>query len=136
MPSAIGHDNRSEQPSAMTLSPIEHWNSVLAGVDAPDMCSRLSGQMRERRLRFGDRVICPFLRPFFLDSADEARVRGVAEMLWTLGERVATLASTERPEMLADLALSDEEIALARIDPGYATTSTAARADAFILPGS
>jgi len=99
------------------------------------MCSRLSAQMRERRLRFGDRVICPFLRPFFLDAADETRVRGVAEMLWTLGERVAAVA-VETPEMLTALALSDAEIRLARIDPGYATTSTAARADAFILPGS
>jgi hypothetical protein len=117
-------------------NPIDVWDSVLAGVDAPAMCARLSAQMRERRLRFGDRVICPFLRPFFLDAADEARVRGVAEMLWTLGERVAHLASTDRPELLADLALSEREIALARIDPGYATASTAARADAFILPDS
>jgi hypothetical protein len=38
--------------------------------------------------------------------------------------------------MLRQLALSEEEIRLARIDPGYPTTSTAARADAFILPGS
>jgi hypothetical protein len=91
--------------------------------------------MRERRLRFGDRVICPFLRPFFLDSADEARVRGVAEMLWRLGERVAAEA-IGTPQMLTDLALSDGEIRLAQIDPGYAMTSTAARADAFILPDS
>src|SRR3954469_19548298 len=120
----------------MTVSPIDSWNSLLAGVDASAMCARLSAQMRERKLRFGDRVICPFLRPFFLDAADESRVRGVAEMLWTLGERVARVASTERPAMLADLALSDDEIRLARIDPGYETASTAARADAFILPGS
>jgi uncharacterized circularly permuted ATP-grasp superfamily protein len=99
------------------------------------MCGRLSAQMSERRLRFGERVICPFLRPFFLDAADEARVRGVAEMLWTLGERVAA-AAISTPQMLTDLALSDDEIRLARIDPGYATTSTAARADAFILPDS
>ena len=99
------------------------------------MCGRLSAQMRDRRLRFGDRVICPFLRPFFFDAADEARVRSVAEMLWTLGERVAAEA-IGTPQMLADLALSDDEIRLARIDPGYATTSTAARADAFILPDS
>ena len=70
-------------------SPIDLWNSLLAGTDTSAMCARLSAQMRERRLRFGDRVICPFLRPFFLDLADESRVRGVAEMLWTLGERVA-----------------------------------------------
>ena len=116
-------------------SPIEVWNRLLADTDASAMCSRLSARMRERRLQFGDRVICPFLRPFFLDAADESRVRGVAEMLWTLGERVASVAA-ETPAMLADLALSDAEIRLARIDPGYATASTAARADAFILPGS
>jgi uncharacterized circularly permuted ATP-grasp superfamily protein len=38
--------------------------------------------------------------------------------------------------MLHDLGLSDAEIALAEIDPGYAVTSTAGRADAFILPHS
>src|SRR3954466_6467088 len=116
-------------------SPIDSWNSLLAGVDASAMCPRLSAQMRARRLRFGDRVLCPFLRPFFLDAADEARVKGVAETLWTLGERVAQVA-IDSPGMLHQLALSDEEIRLARIDPGYATTSTAARADAFILPDS
>jgi len=78
------------------------------------------------RLRFGDRVLCPFLRPFFLTEADEARVRHVAETLWRLGERVARVA-IDRPSMLADLALSDDEVRLARIDPGYETTSTAGR---------
>ena len=119
----------------MTSTPAAVWNAFLGGVDAHAMCARLSAQMRERRLRFGDRVICPFLRPFFLDAADEARVRRVAEMLWTLGERVAAEA-IGTPQMLTDLALSDDEIGLARIDPGYKTTSTAARADAFILPDS
>ena len=114
---------------------VELWDSLLAGVDSAAMCARLSAQMRERRLRFGDRVICPFLRPFFLDAADEARVRGVAEMLWRLGERVAN-EGAEDPQLLADLALSEDEIRLARIDPGYQTASTAARADAFILPDS
>src|SRR5262249_61272355 len=90
---------------------------------------------RERRVRFGDRVLCPFLRPFFLTAGDEARVKTVVEMLWALGERVVRVA-LERPEMLTDLALSDDEIRLARIDPGYTTASTAARADAFILPES
>jgi uncharacterized circularly permuted ATP-grasp superfamily protein len=118
------------------INPAASWTSLLEGIDGPEMCARLSAQMRERRLRFGDRVICPFLRPFFLDAADEARVQRVAEMLWTLGERVAHVASTDRPQLLTDLALSEAEIGLARLDPGYATTSTAARADAFILPDS
>jgi hypothetical protein len=107
----------------------------LAKADPGALCRTLTARQRSRRLRFGDRVLCPFLRPFFLDAADEARVKHVAETLWTLGERVARVA-IDSPEMLRQLALSDAEIRLARIDPGYATTSTAARADAFILPGS
>ena len=35
--------------------------------------------MRERHLTFGGRLLCPFLRPFFLDPADEARVKRAAE---------------------------------------------------------
>jgi A circularly permuted ATPgrasp len=116
-------------------SPIDHWHELLAHEPAGPMCERLTGRMRERRLRFGDRVICPFLRPFFLDAADEPRVKRVAEALWTLGERVAEAAMAS-PAILRQLALSEDEIRLATIDPGYKTTSTAARADAFILPDS
>jgi uncharacterized circularly permuted ATP-grasp superfamily protein len=117
------------------LSPLDHWHELLRGEDAAALCAALTGEQRARRLRFGGRVLCPFLRPFFLTDDDETRVTRVVEALWTLGERVARVA-IERPEMLADLALTDEEIRLVRIDPGYATASTAARADAFILPGS
>lgn len=116
-------------------SAIEHWNTLVASEDQPRLHASLAAQMRSRRLVFGDRVHCPFLRPFFLDASDEARVRGVVETLWTLGERVAQVACA-RPDLLAQLALSDAEIRLAQIDPGYRTTSTAARADAFILPDS
>jgi uncharacterized circularly permuted ATP-grasp superfamily protein len=118
-------------------TPIDRWHTLLAAEDAPALCSRLAGVMRERRLHFGGRPLCPFLRPFFLDAADEGRVRRAAETLWTLGERIARVAMVDdRAGLLDELALSDAEIRLARIDPGYATTSTAARADAFVLPDS
>jgi uncharacterized circularly permuted ATP-grasp superfamily protein len=111
------------------------WNDLLGRENAAQLCAQITAAQRERRLRFGDRVLCPFLRPFFLTTADEARVRTVVETLWVLGERVARVA-IEQPTLLADLALSEDEIRLARIDPGYQTASTAARADAFILPES
>jgi glutathionylspermidine synthase len=115
--------------------PIDHWHALLADQRAAALCAHITAEQRTRRLRFGERVLCPFLRPFFLTDADQARVTRVVETLWRLGERVARLA-IEQPQLLADLALDDDEIRLARIDPGYETTSTAARADAFILPGS
>jgi uncharacterized circularly permuted ATP-grasp superfamily protein len=116
-------------------SPIDHWHALLSDVDAGSLCASLAERMRSRRLHFGGRPLCPFLRPFFLDARDEDRVRDAAETLWTLGERIAAVA-VDRPDLLTELALSDEEIRLARIDPGYRTTSTAARADAFVLPDS
>jgi uncharacterized circularly permuted ATP-grasp superfamily protein len=115
--------------------PITTWNDLLRGEDPAALCAQITTAQRDRRLRFGDRVLCPFLRPFFLTTGDEARVRTVVETLWTLGERVARVAM-QQPALLADLALSEDEIRLARIDPGYQTASTAARADAFILPES
>ena len=115
--------------------PIITWNNLLRGEDPTALCARITAAQRERRLRFGERVLCPFLRPFFLTTADEARVQTVVETLWLLGERVARVAM-EQPALLADLALSEDEIRLARIEPGYQTASTAARADAFILPES
>jgi uncharacterized circularly permuted ATP-grasp superfamily protein len=114
---------------------IAHWNSLLDQAGGGHLCASLAREMGARRLRFGDRVLCPFLRPFFLSPADVARVTAVVEVLWTLGERVAGAAVGDRA-LLSALALSEAEIRLAEIDPGYRTASTAARADAFIQPDS
>jgi uncharacterized circularly permuted ATP-grasp superfamily protein len=119
------------------LDPIEHWTTLLR----PDVelseafWTTLSGEMRAARLTFGERPLCPFLRPFFLDQADEARVRRVAETMAALGEKVVQ-AAMGSPAILSDLRLTEEEERLARIDPGYARASTASRLDAFILPDS
>jgi len=116
------------------LDPIAAWHALVR--DGGDgLCGSLAARMHERRLTFGGRLLCPFLRPFFLEPADERRVTHAAETLWRLGERVSA-AAREQPDLLGALRLSDAEIALAEIDPGYGVTSTAARADAFILPDS
>jgi circularly permuted ATPgrasp domain protein len=118
-----------------TIDPIAAWDALLPDENIPELCARLADRMRARRLHFGGRLLCPFLRPFFLDAADEGRVRHAAETLWMLGERIARVAPDNRA-LLAQLGLSDAEIRLAAIDPGYETTSTTARADAFVLPDS
>ena len=91
--------------------------------------------MRAERLTFGERIHCPFLRPFFLTAEDEQRVRAVAESIAALGERVVKQSLAD-PRLLAQSALSPEEERLARINPRYATSSTASRLDAFLLPNS
>jgi uncharacterized circularly permuted ATP-grasp superfamily protein len=127
--SGTGLSERSE-----SNGPVDAWHALVAR-DAAQLCATLAGRMREQRLTFGGRLLCPFLRPFFLEAADEARVARAAEALWRIGERVAHAALRDRT-LLDDLGLSEAERCLAAIDPGYATTSTAARADAFILPDS
>jgi uncharacterized circularly permuted ATP-grasp superfamily protein len=115
--------------------PIAVWHALVHEHRGSDMCHGLAVEMRERRLTFGGRLLCPFLRPFFLSPDDEQRMRHASETMWRLGERVAA-AARERPALLRDLCLSDAEIALAEIDPGYGVASTAGRADAFLLPDS
>ena len=118
-------------------SPAAVWHSLLR----PDVeltqkyCEEFKAQLRAARLTFGDRIHCPFLRPFFLTEEEEARVRIVAETIAVLGERVVA-AALENPSLLAQLGLRPEEEALARIPVSSARASTASRLDAFLLPGS
>ena len=118
-------------------SPIDHWHGLLR----PDVeltegyWQALADRMRAARLTFGGRLNCPFLRPIFVSRADLARVRAVAEPIARIGERVVEAAMAE-PALLDALGLSEAERALAAIEPGYATASTASRLDSFLLPDS
>ena len=118
-------------------SAIAAWNALLRpGQElSAEFCADLADAMRARKLTFGDRLNCPFLRPFFLAAEDESRVRAAAETIARLGERVVRTALESRP-VFDQLGLTEEESRLVRIDPGYATASTASRLDAFLLPGS
>ncbi len=118
-------------------SPAEDWHSLLKTtlLRVPALPEDLFKRMRKAKLTFGDRVHCPFLRPFFLSPGDEERVRIVAETIADLGERVATTA-LDHKDLFAQLHLREEEERLARIPTGYGRASTASRLDAFLLPDS
>src|SRR5947209_4315710 len=103
---------------------VAAWHDLVRHGGDATWCSDLAARMRERHLTFGGRLLCPFLRPFFLDAADEARIKRAAEALWRLGERLAQAAVADKT-LTAELGLSEPEIELARIDPGYGTASTA-----------
>src|SRR5207245_64459 len=124
-------------PSAVPPSPVEEWHALLKStlLRVPALPEELFKRMRKARLTFGDRVHCPFLRPFFLSPEDETRVRTVAETIADLGERVASAALDDK-DLFAQLHLREEEERLARIPTGYGRASTASRLDAFLLPDS
>jgi hypothetical protein len=116
---------------------IEHWHALLRpDVElTADFAARFTDDLRAERLFFGDRIHCPFLRPFFLDDAQVALVRRVSETIARMGETVAH-AALERRQILDAVALTEAERALIAIEPGYPTASTASRLDSFILPDS
>src|SRR6184192_2934155 len=124
-------------PSVLPPSPAEEWHAILKAtlLRVPALPEDLVKHMRKARLTFGDRVHCPFLRPFFLSPEDETRVRTVAETIADLGERIASAALDDK-DLFAQLHLREEEERLARIPTGYGRASTASRLDAFLLPDS
>lgn len=124
-------------PSVLPPTPAEEWHEILKAIllRMPRLPEELFKRMRKAKLTFGDRVHCPFLRPFFLSPEDEARVRTVAETIAELGERVV-IAALHDKHLFAQLHLREEEERLARIPAGYGPASTASRLDAFLLPDS
>src|SRR6266699_1725454 len=107
-------------PSVFPPSPAEEWHAILKAtlLQVPALPEDLFRRMRRANLTFGDRVHCPFLRPFFLSPEDEERVRTVAETIAELGERVVVAALDDKP-LFAQLHLREEEERLARIPVSF-----------------
>ena len=124
-------------PSPILSKAAEQWREALLPMlgGSPGFTEQFYAKLREAKLTFGDRVHCPFLRPFFLSTEDETRVRIVAETIAALGERIAA-AAIDDPALLAQFHLRPEEERLARLHAGYGLASTASRLDAFLLPDS
>jgi hypothetical protein len=124
-------------PTAMAQNPTDYWNNLLrpALAESPNFSSEFLACLQNSKLTFGDRVHCPFLRPFFLSLEDEQRVRVVAETVADLGERVVS-ASLADTDLFAQLHLRPEEERLARLSVGFGRACTSSRLDAFLLPES
>ena len=98
---------------ALDQDAADAWRDLVRSEGGPSPCAGLAERMREQRLTFGGRLLCPFLRPFFLTRDDERRVVAAAETMWALGERVAA-AAMERADLFDELGLSEAEIRLVR----------------------
>jgi hypothetical protein len=121
--------------NAVSSPPAELWHELLKQElqRSPQLTEQFYEKLRAAKLTFGNRVHCPFLRPFFLTSQDEQRVRVVAEKMAEFGERVANHAMKDAP-LLAQLHLRDEELRLIRVGKLHGFASTASRLDSFLLP--
>lgn len=115
----------------------EQWHKLLKAKlrSSPNLTEKFYAELRKAKLTFGNRVHCPFLRPFFLSPEDEQRVRVVAETMADLAERV-THAAMKDATLLAQFHLREEELRLVRMGKIAGPASTASRLDAFLLPDS
>lgn len=117
-------------------SPVDTWHGLLRPeVELSEAhWNDLAARMRAARLTFGDRLNCPFLRPFFLSEQDAARIAHASETIARVGETVVAAAVSSMPDLIDAVGLTEAERGLAAIEPGYARASTSSRLDAFLLP--
>lgn len=116
------------------LEALSYYNRLLERTNLADFARELENQMRARGAMFGDRVMCPFLRPHFCgrEQLDLLRtaVRGVVGACNVLAPRIA-----ESLELQEKIGLTPEERPLVAVDPGYPEFSVTSRMDSFLLGG-
>ena len=123
--------------STVSSAAAEQWHKLLEQEleRTPKLTEEFYERLRASKLTFGNRVHCPFLRPFFLSAEDEKRVRVVAEKMAEFGERVANLALQDRA-LLGQLHLREAELRLVRLGRNHGFASNTSRLDSFLLPDS
>jgi hypothetical protein len=90
---------------------------------------RFFERMRQAKLTFGGRVLCPFLRPNFVSPAVYEEIRGVCRGIFGAIEK----AEERLGQGLWDrVDMTPEERELAAVDPGYRRSSPTSRLDSFI----
>ncbi|HXE71647.1 MAG TPA: hypothetical protein VNO81_03220 [Candidatus Nitrosotenuis sp.] len=113
---------------------IAYWHALLERHDVPAYAQWLQEALRGMGALFGERLICPFLRPHFVTRQQlellRAAVRDVVGAMQVLGPVIA-----QSPELQERLGLTDEERRLCSVDPGYPELSVTSRLDSFLIGG-
>ena len=93
--------------------------------------AQLIQSQRELGLLHGERPTCPFLRPHIISSEQYSRIAKTATVIAQAIERMVATALVD--EGLAKrLGLTEVELELARVDPGYTTLCVTSRLDAYL----
>jgi len=114
---------------------VEDYDRLLADEKelVEEMDDRLFERMRQAKLTFGGRVLCPFLRPNFVSPEVYDQVRGVCRgILGAIDKAEARLGT----ELWDRVDLTREERELMEIEPGYRRSSPTSRLDAFLTPSA
>ena len=114
---------------------IADYHAMLERIDLRQFAESLQAELRERKVMYGQRPVCPFLRPNFITAEQMAvlrqRIQGVAAAMQILVEHVLHDESLQN-----FLGLTAQERELLALEPGYSSISTTARFDTFLNGGS
>jgi hypothetical protein len=114
-----------------TRQAVEHYHRLLRDERAlaQELEERFLERMREAKLTFGGRVLCPFVRPNFVSSAAYEQIRSVCRGIFAAIEKLERALGRQLWERVD---LTPEERELVAIDPGYARSSPTSRLDSFV----
>lgn len=96
-----------------------------------ELFEKLTVIQRSSGIMHGDRPICPFLRPYFLEASRYRDICNAAHVLSTAFDAM-TRAALEFDEVAEPLGLTEKEERFARFDPGYSSVSVTSRLDTFL----
>jgi len=97
----------------------------------PSLFDELIAAQRELGLVFGDRPTCPFLRPHIIARSQYDEVIRASNIIALALEKVADRALRD-DEIIAVLGVTEREMKMARIDPGYSRLCVSSRLDAYL----
>ena len=119
----------------LTARAIEDYHALLRDEKAlvQELEERFLARMREAKLTFGGRVLCPFLRPNLVSPAVYEQIRGVCRRIFQAIEKAEARLGTDLWDRVD---LTPEERELVAIDPGYRRSSPTSRLDSFVTPAA
>lgn len=92
---------------------------------------KLRSAMRTNRLLYGERPIGIALRPHLLDDHQFHALSQSAQLIGSALEKIASIA-LQSPALMSQLGLTEAEIRLALVDPGFSFAGVTTRLDAFV----
>ena len=115
----------------ITERATEDWHRLLRDESefVAELEARFLERMRQSKLTFGGRLLCPFLRPNLIAASDYEQIRGVCRGIFRAIEK---LEAALGPELWDRVDMTPEERELAAIDPGYRRSSPTSRLDSFL----
>ncbi|HEY3997996.1 MAG TPA: circularly permuted type 2 ATP-grasp protein [Candidatus Xenobia bacterium] len=124
-------------PVAAQQDAVSYYHKLMEdpAVFSDEHVAQLQERMRQERVVFGERYLCPFLRPHFITERQFSYVNDVTRIILSAVKKVENLALTV-PALQDALDLTPREKELVKVDNRYGKASPTSRMDTFLTEDS